>query len=119
VKFITWVKSLGLVVVLAAVGAAIMMVLRAFAAGKMEAEVAQQETRIEELRAGTAVDIQAAATLQRGIAAKKIRARAIRKKAERHQERIGENETMADIATRFNNKRVRSRADTATELRNG
>lgn len=117
-KFITWLKSLGLVVILAAVGAAILMVLRAFAAGKMEAEVAHQETRIKELEAGTVSEIQQAAKLQKGIGAKKRKAREIRKKAEKHQERIGQNETMADIATRFNNKRVRSRADTAAEVRN-
>ena len=112
-KFITWLKSLGWVAVLGGIGAAILMVMRAHAAGKMEAEVAHQETRIKELNKGSAVDVQEAAKLQRGIGEKKIKAREIRKKAEKHQERIGQDETMADIATRFNNKRVRSRSDTA------
>lgn len=115
-KFLTWLKSLGVVAVLGMIGAAILMVWRAHAAGRMEAEITQQETRIKDLNKGTAVDIQAAARLQSGIAVKKKKAREIRKKAEKHQERIGQDETMADIAKRFNGKRVRSGSDTASEL---
>jgi len=118
-KFITWLKSLGWVAVLGSIGAAIFMVMRAHAAGKMEAEVAHQETRIGELNQGSADDVKAAAKLQDGIAVKKEKAREIRKKAEKHQERIGQDESMADIAARFNGKRVRSRSDTAAEVRDG
>lgn len=88
------------------------MVMRAHAAGKMEAEVAHQEARVDELNKGTLLDLQEAKYLQDGIAKKKIKAREIRKKAEKHQERIGQDESMADIAARFNGKRVRSRSDT-------
>ncbi len=90
-----------------------MMVLNARRAGKMEAVVEQGETRIKQLNLGTSDDIQAAANLQASIDVKKFKAREIRKKAEKHQERIGQDETMADIAMRFNGKRVRHRSDPA------
>lgn len=115
-KIVTWFKSLSWIVIVGAIGAAIMMIMNARRAGKMEAEVAHQETRIKELQDGTSAEIHEAAKLQLGIAVKKIKAREIRKKAELHQERIGQDETMADIAARFNGKRVRSRADTAAEF---
>ncbi len=115
-KIITWIKSLGWIAVLGMIGAAIMMVLNAYRAGKLEVEVEHQEDRVKELNEGTIKDIRAAAKMQEKIRANKIEAREIRKKAEKHQERIGQDETMADIAARFNGKRVRSRADTAAEV---
>jgi len=108
-KFLTWVKSLGWIAILGAIGAAIMMILNARRAGKMEANVAHQETRIKQLQQGTANDIQAATKLQEGIAIKKVKAREVRKKSEASLERLGQDETMADIAKRFNGRRVRSR----------
>jgi len=115
-KFWTWLKSLSWIVIGGAILAAIGMVLRAFAAGKLEAEVEQGEEQIKQLNKGTEADIQAAAQFQKEIDVKKVKAREVRKKSEASLERIGQHETMADIATRFNNKRVRSRADTAAEL---
>ena len=117
-KFITWLKSLSMVVILGAIGAAIMMVLNARRAGKLEVEVEHQENRIKELNEGTKADIKAAAKLQDKIRANKIKAREVRKKSEASLERIGTDETMADIMDRFNSKhkRVRSRADTVTEV---
>ena len=117
-KIWTWLKSLGWIAILTAVGVAIMMVLRAFAAGRLEAEVEQGEIEIKQLNKGTENDIQAAMKKQIKITAKKVKAREVRKKSEKSLERIGQHETMADIADRFNSKskRVRSRADTAAEL---
>ena len=115
-KFWTWIKSLSWIAIGGGILAAVGMVLRASAAGKLEAEVAHDEERIDVLNQGTSADIKAVAKLQDGIVVKKIKAREVRKKAELHQERIGQDETMADIAARFNGKRVRSRADTAAEL---
>ncbi len=113
---IAWLKGLSWVVILGAVGAAIMMVMRAHRAGQMEAEVSQQETRVKNLNKGTKADIREAQILQVGIAVKKEKAREVRKKSEASLERIGQDETMADIADRFNNKsgRVRHRTDPAT-----
>ncbi len=111
---IAWLKSLSWVVVLGAIGAAIMMVTRAHSAGKLEADVAYQETQIKNLNKGTRLDIQEAKHLQAGIAVKKAKAREVRKKSEASLERIGQDETMADIAKRFNGKRVRHRTDTAS-----
>ena len=118
-KLWTWLKGLGWVAVAGLIFSAVMMILGARRSGKMEADVAHGEARIKVLQGGTAVEIQEAAKLQKGIATKKIKAREIRKKAEKRQERIGEDESIADITARFNGKRVRSRADTAAELRGG
>ncbi len=115
-KFVPWIKSLSWIAIAGTIGAAIMMILNARRAGKMEAEVAHGESRIKDLEKGSAVDIQEARKLQVGITARKKKAREVRKKSEASLERIGTDETMADIAARFNGKRVRSRADTAAEL---
>ena len=111
---IAWLKGLSWVAVLGMIGAAIMMVWRARAAGVLEAEVAHDEARIKELQGGLHGNVQAAARLQNGIGVKKLKAREVRKKAEKHQERIGQDETMADIAKRFNGKRVRKRKAAAS-----
>ncbi len=111
---ITWFKGLSWIVILGAIGAGVMMILRAYSAGKMEADIAHGQERVKVLIKGTITDIQAAKQLQADITIKKVKARAIRKKSEASLERIGQDETMADIAKRFNGKRVRSRSDTAT-----
>lgn len=115
-KIITWFKSLSWIALAGMLGGAIMMILNAHRAGKMEADIVHQEKRISQLNKGTATDIQAAAKKQDKIDVKKVKAREVRKNSEASLERIGQNETMADIATRFNGKRVRSRTDTAAGL---
>ena len=115
-SLMTWLKSLSWVMILGAIGAGIMMILNARRAGFLEAEVAQSEAKIKGLNKGTKAEIQEAAKLQDSIDTKKIEARAIRKKSEANLNRIGQDETLADIAKRFNGKRVRSREDTASEL---
>ena len=114
-----WFKSLGWVVLVGAVGAGIMFVLNARRAGFLEAEVAHDESKIKKLNKDTISDVKEAAKLQDRIATKKIQARVVRKKSEATLERIGQDETTADIAKRFNGKRVRSREDTAAKLRGG
>ena len=109
--FLAWIKSLSWIAIGGGVLAAVLMYLRAHSAGKMEAEVAHGEARIKVLQKGSAVDIQAARDLQISITAKKKQARDVRKKAEAAMNRIGQDETMADIAKRFNGKRVRTRAE--------
>ncbi len=115
-KLWTWIKGLSWVAILGAVGAAAVMVLNAKRAGKLEANVAHQEDEIKELNKGSIEDVQAAKKLQEGIAVKKEKAREVRKKSEASLERIGQDETMADIAERFNGKRVRRREDPAPEV---
>ncbi len=115
-KIWVWLKSLSWVAIVGAIAAATMMVIRAFQASKMEAIVTSQEERIQDLSQGTIDDIKEAAALQKANIVRKRKAREIRKKSEANLERIGQDETMADIAERFNNKRVRSREDTATGL---
>lgn len=111
---IAWLKGLSWIVIAGAIGAAVMMVLNAYRAGKLEAEVDQQEHHIKELNASTVDDIAAARKLQNKITAKKILAREIRHRSEASLERLGQDATMADIAKRFNGKRVRHRPRTAT-----
>ena len=110
---IAWLKGLSWVAVLGAIGVAAGMILNARRAGVMEAEVAHKEARIKDLQKGTGKNIQAAARLQSEIGIKKLKAREVRKKSEASLERLGQDETMADIAKRFNGKRVRSRSNTA------
>jgi len=114
VRLWTWLKSLSWVAIAGAIAVAAGMILNARRAGALEVQVQHDEDKIKELQKGTAVDIQKAKKLQSNIAVKKIKAREVRKKSEASLERIGEDETMADIAARFNGKRVRSRTDTAT-----
>ena len=113
---IAWLKGLSWVAVLGAIGVAAGMILNARRAGKLEAEVAHDEERIKGLQEGTGKNVQAAARLQAGIGIKKLEAREVRKKSEASLERLGQDETMADIADRFNSKsgRVRHRSDPAT-----
>ena len=117
-KFITWLKSLSWIVILGTIGTAIVMVFNAHRAGVMEADAKHQEAEFKRLNQDTAVEIEAAAALQHTIAETKRKARKIRKKSEASLERIGQNETMADIANRFNSKSglVRSRADSAPKI---
>ncbi len=111
---IAWLKGLSWIAILGAVGTAAIMVARAYRAGQMEAEVKEQEKHISNLNRGTKSDIQDAKKLQDGITVKKAKAREIRKKSEASLERLGQNETMADIAKRFNGKRVRHRSSSAS-----
>jgi uncharacterized coiled-coil protein SlyX len=113
-KIVTWIKSLSWIAILGAIGTAAMMIMNARRAGKMEAEVAHQENEITKLNKGSEVEIRASAELQAKITAKKIKARAVRKKSEASLERLGQEETMADIAKRFNGKRVRKRSSSVT-----
>jgi len=108
---VKWLKSLSWVVISGAIFAAAVMVYQAWRAGQQEAVIKFQEDRVKELQQGTRWDINKAKLLQSEIAANKIQARDTRKKSEAALERIGQDETMADIAERFNNKRVRSRKD--------
>ncbi len=111
---IKWLKSLSWVAVGGVILAAIGMVLNARRAGKIEADVEHGEAKIKELQDGTKADINEAHRLQISIDSKKTQARTIRKKSEKSLERIGQDETMADIAKRFNGKRVRRRKTPTT-----
>ena len=105
-----WIKSLSIWSILAAIGAAVIWILNAKRSGKMEANIEHSESRIKELNKGTDSDIQQAKILQQDIKIKKVKAKEVLHKSEAALERLGEDETMADIATRFNNKRVRRRS---------
>ncbi len=112
-KILDWIKSLSWIAIAGAIGTAAVMIYNAKRAGKLEVEVKHDEAKVALLNNGSQIDIQAAAQLQGGITTKKKLAREVRKKTEKGLERLGEDEMLADIATRFNNKRVRSRKDAA------
>jgi len=113
-KFTAWIKSLSWIVVAGIIWAAVGMILNARRVGKLEAQVAHKESQVKDLRKDQAVDIRVAKKLQDEIAVKKIEALVVRRKSEASFERLGEDETIADIAERFNGKRVRSRKDPAS-----
>jgi len=104
-----WFKSLGIWAILGGGFIAAMMIMNARRAGAMETQVEWDESKIKKLKRGSAYDIHEAKKLQSDIAVKKVKAREVRKKSEAQFERIGQDETINDIATRFNNKRVRRR----------
>jgi uncharacterized coiled-coil protein SlyX len=112
-KIWTWLKSLSWIAIAGAIGTAALMIINARRAGALEVTVAHGESQIKELNKGSAADIHAARKLQSQIDAKKIDARLVRKKSEASLERLGQDETMADIAARFNGSRVRRRKDAA------
>jgi len=107
---LTWLRSLGIWAILGAIGTAIFMVLNARRAGRIEANIEHGESLIRELNRGTDDDIKAAKGIQESIKKKKILAREVRKRSEASLERIGQDETMADIAERFSAGRVRKRS---------
>lgn len=116
-----WIKSLGIWAILGGCATAALMFLRAYQAGKMEAQIDQQEDHIKELSRGTDADIAQAKVKQAEIKVLKIEARSIRKKSEAAQEQIGKNETMASIAGRFNSGtgRVRRKSPPIATVRSG
>jgi len=108
-KFTAWIKSLSWIVVAGIIWAAVGMILNARRAGKIEAEIVQKESQVKALRKDQAVDIRVAKKLQDEIAVKKIEAVIVHRKTEASFERMGKDETIADIAERFNGKKVRSK----------
>ena len=114
---IRWLKSLSVFAIIGAVIAFAFALLRARSAGKMEANIENDEAQIKELNNGTDRDIQTAKILQQGIKIKKVQARDIRHRSEAAAERaFNDSETMADISFRFNNSgRVRRRSNPIAE----
>lgn len=114
-KLLTWIKSLGWIVIGGAVLTAILMVLGGAKAGRQQRRANRAEHEIQELMFDqTKKGIDKAATLQIEADLHKKSAAATRLRMEARLEKLGEDDEIADIAERFNNRRVRKRADNFT-----
>ena len=111
-KLWTWFKGLGWVVIVGTIATAILMVLGSAKVGRLQRNAKHLENDITALahdrtREGIAV----AAKKQKQKDKLLDSADATLKRTEARLEKISEDDTMADIAERFNNRRVRKRTD--------
>jgi len=111
-SLLTWIKSFGWVVVAGSILTAVLMVLGGAKAGRQQRRADRSEKRAEELLFNqTKASIGEAAALQAEAMDHKRKAAATRQLMETRLERLGEDDEIADIAERFNARRVRSRPD--------
>lgn len=105
----TWVKSLSWVVIAGAIVTAIMMVLGTAKIGRQERRAERAEKKIEAIAHDkTKKGIQKAAKLQKTAVKHKEKAAATRQRTEARLQELGDkDETMADIADRFNKRKLR------------
>jgi hypothetical protein len=112
-KFWTWLKSLSLVAIAGAVVTAILMVLGGAKAGRQQRRADHAEKKVEMLAHDkTKESIQLAAKLQKEAVTQKEKAAASRQRTEARLEELGaKDETLADIADRFNKRQLRDSAN--------
>jgi uncharacterized membrane protein YcjF (UPF0283 family) len=111
-KIWTWLKSLSWIVIVGAIITAILMVLGGAKAGRLQRRADHAEKQIEALAHDqTKQGIKKAAKFQKQKDKHKENAAATRLRTEARLEKLGEDDELADIAERFNNRRVRKRAD--------
>ena len=107
-KLWSWIKSLGSVAILGAIGVAIAMVLNGASAGRQRRRADDAEKRAEALANDrTKKGIEAAAELQKAAAKDKKKAAATRENMEAQLEKLSEDDELADIADRFNKRKLR------------
>lgn len=111
-KIWTWFKSLSLIAVLGAIGTAILFILNAMKASRLQKRAAHAEAIAENIiQDHTKKNIDKAAELQKKAASDKSRAKTAKEKAEAQLAAIGDkDETMADIADRFNKRQLHDSA---------
>lgn len=111
-KFWTWFKGLGLVAIAGAIVTAILMVLGGAKVGRQERRADRAEKQAEALAHDrTKQGIEKAAKLNTAAKKHKDKAATIRKKTEARLQELGDkDETMADIADRFNKRKLRDSA---------
>ncbi len=111
-NLLTWIKSLSWIAITGAILTAILMVLGGAKAGRQQRRADRAEKQFEALLFNqTKENIDKAATLQIEVDLHKKSAAATRLRMEARLEKLGEDDEIADIAERFNNRRVRKRAD--------
>lgn len=110
-KIWTWIKSLSWVAIAGAAVTAIYFVFNAMRASGLETRAENAEKVAENLlNDQTRKNIEKAAKLQAGAAKDKEKASAVKAAAEKSLEKLSESDnTMADIADRFNKRKHRVR----------
>lgn len=111
-----WIKSLSWIVIAGAIGTAILLVLNAVRASRLEDRAnAGEQREAELLNSGITGNLVKASALQKEIAQVKDKAAVLRAKAETQLEKLSESDnTMADIADRFNKRKLRDQAGGST-----
>lgn len=111
-KIWTWIKGLSWVAIAGAIVTAALMVLGSAKVGRDERKAKHLEDEITALAHDrTKKGIAVAAKKQKQKDKLLDNADVTRQRTEARLEKIGEDDTMADIAERFNNRRVRKRTD--------
>ena len=96
--------------VLSGIGAAVMFVLRGRKIGKLVALNQRDEEKVRMLSNGTSANLKEAAKYQANIASRNETAALLVTKTENSLHKaVGHEETLADIANRYNSARVRKR----------
>ena len=107
-KLWTWIKSLSWLVIAGAIITAVLMVLGGAKAGRSQRRADRAEKQIEAIAHDrTKKGIEKAAKLQKQKDTHLNKAAAARQRMEMQLEKISEDDEMADIADRFNKRRVR------------
>jgi len=110
-KLWTWLKSLSLLAILGAILSAVLMVLGGAKAGRQQRRADEAENQAEMLAYDrTKEGIVKAASLQKAAVKHKEQAAATRQRMEAQLEKLGEDEELADIADRFNKRKLRDSA---------
>lgn len=110
-KLWTWIKSLGWIAIVGAIGTAVLMVLNSAQAGRLQRRADNAEKQVEALAHDrTKAGIKKAAKLQKQKDKHLDNAAAARQRTEAQLEKISEDDEMADIADRFNKRKLRDNA---------
>lgn len=109
---VDWFKSLSWVAIAGAIGTAILMILGGAKSTRLKRRADHAEKTAEILiQNGTKKNIEKAAKLKERADADKAKAATVVQAAEKRLEILGaKDETMADIAKRFNGRRVRKQS---------
>ena len=112
-KIWTWIKSLSWITIAGAVAGAVYLAFNAARASGLQKRAEHSEKIAENLiQDKTKKNIDKAAKLQAGAAKDKKKAVAVKAKAEKQLEKLSETDsTMADIADRFNKRKLRKPTD--------
>ena len=110
-KIWTWIKSLSWLVIAGAILSAVLMVLGGAKAGRLQRRADRAENKIETLAHDkTKKGIEKAAKLQKQKDTHLEKAAATRQRMKEQLEKISEDDEMADIADRFNKRKLRDSA---------
>jgi hypothetical protein len=111
VKLWTWFKSLSWIAIAGAILTAVLMVMGGAKAGRQQRRADRAESKIESMAHDkTKKGIEKAAKLQKQKDSHLEKAAATRQRMEAQLEKLSEDDEMADIADRFNKRKLRDSA---------